>query len=166
MSLYELLHNCGAYDEVDDSPDSDMDVCVGDENPPAPAPAPASPVGSASTSALSATVPPYSLPQEDQAQGSGDNADHPVDVDLDCGHCSPHSSSRSSSQSLDVCDGDGARPLRLPADPAERPTPRTPTSSAGGARGEGGPAASDRSPTVSILLVVSRPVRASVRAYP
>eukprot|EP00904_Undaria_pinnatifida_P010515 jgi/Undpi1/6594/HiC_scaffold_20.g09073.m1 len=128
-----------------------MDVCVGDENPPAPAPAPApaSPAGSASTSALSAAVPPYSLPQEDQAQGSGDNADHPVDVDLDCGHCSPHSSSRSSSQSLDVCDGDGARPLRQPADPAERPTPRTPTSSAGGARGEGGPEASDRSPTTS-----------------
>eukprot|EP00904_Undaria_pinnatifida_P003346 jgi/Undpi1/13011/HiC_scaffold_7.g02675.m1 len=128
-----------------------MDVCVGDENPPAPAPAPApaSPAGSASTSALSAAVPPYSLPQEDQAQGSGYNADHPADVDLDCGHCSPHSSSRSSNQSLDVCDGDGARPLRQPADPAERPTPRTPTSSAGGARGEGGPEASDRSPTTS-----------------
>ena len=58
MALHELLHNCGAYDEVDDSPDSDMDVCVGDENPPAPAPAPASPAGSASTSALSAAVPP------------------------------------------------------------------------------------------------------------
>eukprot|EP00904_Undaria_pinnatifida_P011692 jgi/Undpi1/7653/HiC_scaffold_23.g10126.m1 len=56
-----------------------MDVCVGDENPPAPAPAPASPAGN----------------------------------------------------------------------PAERPTPRTPTSSAGGARGEGGPEASDRSPTTS-----------------
>lgn len=116
-----------------------MDVCVGDENPPAPAPA--SPAGSASGTAFSAAVPPYSLPQEDQAQGSGDNADHPVDVGLDCGHWSPHwSPHSSSSQSLDVSDGDGARPLRHDA--------------------------SDRSPTVSILSrhpVGSFPSRPCVR---
>ena len=117
-----------------------MDVSIGNDSPPAPPAGSASAPPAGSTSAPLAGSTSSSLPQEDQAQGAGDDADHPVDVDS-----SPHN------QSADVSDGDGARPLREPAE--ERETPRTPTSAAGGAGGQG-PEANGRTPTVSLSSVV------------
>ena len=94
MSLNQLLQECGGYD---DGAGSDMDVCIGNDSPPAPPAGSASAPPAGSTSAPLAGSTSSSLPQEDQAQGAGDDADHPVDVDS-----SPHN------QSADVSVGDGA----------------------------------------------------------
>ena len=65
MSLHQLLQECGGYD---DGAGSDMDVCIGNDSPPA------SPAGSASAPPAGSTSAPLagskssSLPQEDQAQ--------------------------------------------------------------------------------------------------
>jgi len=101
MSLHQLLQECGGYD---DGAGSDMDVCIGNDAPPAGS-ASAPPAGS--TSAPLAGSTSSSLPQEDQAQGAGESAD--------------------------VSDGDGARPLREPSEERETPrTPTSAAGGAGG----------------------------------
>ena len=81
-----------------------MDVCIGNDSPPAGSTEVFG--GNDSPPAGSTSFPP----QEDQAQGAGDDVNHPMDVTLDS---SPHA------QSTDGSDGDGARPLR---EAAERTT--------------------------------------------
>ena len=130
MSLHQLLQECGADDDV---AGSDMDVCIGNDSPPA-----------GSTEVFGGNDSPPAgrtsfPPQEDQAQGAGDDVDHPMYVAL---------GSSPDAQSKDGSDGDGARPLREAAEERqERETPGTPTKAAGGAAGPG-PEAGGRIPTV------------------
>ncbi|CAB1120545.1 unnamed protein product [Ectocarpus sp. CCAP 1310/34] len=125
MSLMDLLQDCGD----DDDAGSDMDVCIGSD-PPAAVPAVFGGTNSLPAGGTSLA------PQEDEAQGAGDEARGAMDGTLD---------PITNAQSKTVSGGDGIRPLREAAEQGE--TSDTPQRAEGGAAGPAPPEASGRTPT-------------------
>ncbi|CAM9705832.1 unnamed protein product [Pylaiella littoralis] len=134
MSLMDLLQDCGD----DDDAGSDMDVCIGSDPPAA---VPAAVFGGTDSLPAGGTS---LAPQEDEAQGAGDEARGAMDGTLDL---------ITNAQSKNGSGGDGVRPLGEAAEQGEAPgTPQraeggAPQRAGGGAAGPAPPEASGRTPT-------------------